>query len=113
MFCSSCGEKIVEAGSFCHKCGSVVSIGSSRENINNENNGATTSSSRREYAGKMPNRLPSGSGRPIMTFTEFRKVKEKDRQGHFKRKRKANEINTDSPTAMIHLSRGYRYFKTS
>ena len=50
--------------------------------------------------GEMPSRLPSGCGPPIMTFHEFRKVKEKDRQGHFKnkasKKRKVDD-NTDSP----------------
>lgn len=105
MFCSSCGEKIVEAGLFCHKCGSAVS-GCNRENING-NNGAA-SSSKREHKGKImprePSRLPSGSGPPIMTFHEFRKVKEKDRQGHFKnkapKKRKVDE-NKDSATAKV------------
>ena len=103
MFCSSCGEKIVEAGLFYHKCGSAVSSGCNPENIvNNENSGST--SSRREHGGKMPCRLPSDSGPPIMTFNEFRKVKEKDRQGHFKNststKRKVDE-NKDSHKAKI------------
>ena len=51
-----------------------------------------------------PSRLSSCSGPPIMTFHEFRKVKEKDRQGHFKnrapKKRKVNE-NKDSATAKV------------
>ena len=73
-----------------------------------------------------PARLPSGFGPPIMTFHEFRKVKEKDRQGHFKnkapKKRKVDE-NKDSATAKLKnghnkgrlndLSKRYRNFKTS
>ena len=49
-------------------------------------------------------RLPSGSGPPIVTFYEFRKVKENDRQGQFKnkapKKRKVDE-NKDSATAKV------------
>ena len=109
MFCSSCGEKIVEAGLFCHKCGSAVSS-SNRENINGNNDAASSSKaeSKREHKGKImprePSRLPSGFGPPIMTFHEFRKVKEQDRQGHFKnkalKKRKVDE-NKDSATAKV------------
>ena len=51
-----------------------------------------------------PSRLPSGSGPPIMTFHEFRTVKVKDRQGHFKnkapKKRKVDK-NKDSAAAKV------------
>ena len=105
MFCSSCGEKIVGAGLFCHKCG-LSNSSCNRENING-NNGAA-SSSKRKHKGKImlrePSRLPSGSGPQIMTFYEFRKFKENDRQGHFKnkapKKRKADE-NKDSAAAKV------------
>ena len=53
--------------------------------------------------GGMPSRLPSGAGPPIMTFNEFRKVKEKDRQGHFKNTSKQQKVdeNKDSHEAKM------------
>ena len=114
MFCSSCGEKIVEAGLFCHKCGSAVSS-SNRENINGNNDAASSSKaeSKREHKGKI---YTQGAQPPtiwfwppIMTFHEFRKVKEQDRQGHFKnkalKKRKVDE-NKDSATAKSGHNKG-------
>ena len=114
MFCSSCGAKIVESGVFCHKCGSAVSSRGNRENIvNNENNGPTSST--KERGGEMPSRLPSGSGPPIMTFSEFRKVKEKDRQGHFKnnttKKRKVDENNDSHAAKMVTIKVGIMTYR--
>ena len=62
-----------------------------------------------------PSRLSSCSGPPIMTFHEFRKVKEKDRQGHFKnkapKKRKVNENKDSAPAKVVTIKVGLMTYR--
>lgn len=91
-FCSSCGAKAIDGALFCHQCGfSVVQTGAS--DISRPNVSASTAA-----CTNVPSRLSSGP----LSFTEFRRLKENDRQKHFKTKsksaagkRKSNETDRE------------------
>ena len=84
-FCSSCGAKAVEGAMFCHQCGFSVKQAGGSDVSRPENASASPAT-----CSKAPSRLPSGTGPPLLTFTEFRKRKESDRQKHFNTKSKAS-----------------------
>lgn len=84
-FCSSCGAKAVEGALFCHQCGFSVQQAGGSDVSRLENASASPAT-----CSKVPSRLPSGTGPPLLTFTEFRKRKESDRQKHFNTKSKAS-----------------------
>ena len=91
-FCSSCGTRAVDGASFCHQCGfSFVSADASRPD--------NTSPPTATVKGSKISRLPSGTGPPLLTFTEFQRRKESDSQKHFKSKasgkRKSNETDKE------------------
>ena len=85
-FCSSCGTKAVGSASFCHQCGfSFVSANNSDVSARP---GCPDNAAPTAIKGKSSkvSRLPSGSGPSILTFTDFQRFKENDRQKHFKSK---------------------------
>ena len=84
-FCSSCGAKAVAGALFCHQCGFSVPQAGGSDVSRPENASASTAS-----CNQVSSRLPSGTGTPLLTFTEFRKLKESDRRKDFNTKSKAS-----------------------
>ena len=85
-FCSSCGTKAVDGASFCHLCGfSFASADTSDVHVPRPDITSPPTATVKGISSKI-SRLPSGTGPPILTFTEFRSIKENDRQRHFKSK---------------------------
>lgn len=104
MFCSNCAAKVVEGASFCHQCGSRVTNssgpGSCDSTSSKNSNDALAMEGEKGNTQAQPTQatcslLASGSGPPIMTFREFRNVKENARQSRFvsksSKKRKTEE----------------------
>ena len=95
-FCSSCGTKAVDGASFCHLCG--FSFASADVHVPRPDITSPPTATVKGISSKI-SRLPSGTGPPILTFTEFRSIKENDRQRHFKSKasgkRKSSETDKE------------------
>ena len=85
-FCSSCSTKTVDGASFCHQCSfSFASADTSDVHVPRPDITSPPTATVKGIRSKI-SRLPSGTGPPILTFTEFRSIKENDRQKHFKSK---------------------------
>lgn len=95
MFCSICGVNVIEGASFCHKCGFSVSS-SSRSAASNTSPNIQQDTRPTAVA----SHIQTTCARPIMTFHDFKSVKEKDRQGHFKNKA-SKKRKTDNNTEKL------------
>lgn len=91
-FCSSCGAKAVDGALFCHQCGFSVVQASASDVSRLESGSASTATCSKVFSkvSTVSSRLPSGTGPPLLSFTEFRRLKENDRQKHFNPKSKAS-----------------------
>ena len=103
MFCSKCGTKRITNGNFCHNCGQ--SFVSNVESCGSQHSQQAESSN--SVASTVTKTIGQKTSASTVSFKEFMKRKETDRQNKFEPKKKKIKVSEKIPEVEVSINVGY------